>query len=187
MFLKKFVVFGKRWEGVSEKDASRHWLETPPPPFKSFPPFKPPFPFHVHKKRKNKYWFEGRFKPNPLWFEPFRTNSERPAVRVQDFLSQSIASNVESCAQVRSSQVFSTRVNPEFARETAVSKVQKLEQALQLMSDFPGPAVDLLKQELEKARAASQKPPINVEVEQCRKFIARAEKRVALASMRSRV
>ena len=72
-----------------------------------------------------------------------------------------------------------SRVNPEVARETALSKVQKLEQALHLMSDCPGPAADVLKQELGKARAASKKPPIDVEVEQCSKFIARAGQMVA--------
>ena len=71
--------------------------------------------------------------------------------------------------------VLPTRVNPEVARETAVSK---LEQALQLMSDCPGVAVDLLKQELEGSRSVTE-TSLNVEVEQCRKFIARAEKRVA--------
>ena len=67
----------------------------------------------------------------------------------------------------------------EIARETAFSKVQKLEQALLLMSDCPGLVTDVLKQELEKARTASKRPPIDVEVEQCRKFITRSEKRVA--------
>ena len=78
-----------------------------------------------------------------------------------------------------SSRVVKTppsRVNPEIARETALSKVQKLEQALLLMSDCPGVVADVLKQE--KARTASKRPPIGVEVEQCRKFITRSEKRV---------
>ena len=45
--------------------------------------------------------------------------------------------------------------------------------------DVPGVATDVLKQELEKARLASKRPPIDVELEQCRKFISRSEKRVA--------
>ena len=72
-----------------------------------------------------------------------------------------------------------SRVNPEIAQETALSKVQKLEQALLLMSDCPRVVTDVLKQELEKARTTSKRPPINVEVEQCRKFITRSEKRAA--------
>ena len=39
--------------------------------------------------------------------------------------------------------------------------------------------VGVPKQELEKAQAVSMKPPIDVEVEQCRKFIVRAVKWVA--------
>ena len=70
-------------------------------------------------------------------------------------------------------------VSPEVARQTALSKVQKSEQALHLMSDCPGPAADVLKQELGKARAASKKPPIDVEAEQSSKFIATAGQMVA--------
>ena len=47
------------------------------------------------------------------------------------------------------------------------------------MSDCPGVATDVLKQELEKARLASRRPPIDVELVKCRKFILRSEKRVA--------
>ena len=108
----------------------------------------------------------------------------RPArsgpVRDKVLLQCSIVSNVESGPKSENCKRANVdRANPEIARETAISKVQKLEQALHLMSDCPGPAADVVKQELEKARAASKKPLIDVEVEQCRNFIGRVEKRVA--------
>ena len=61
-----------------------------------------------------------------------------------------------------------------------------------VVSDVPSPRTyrrRLLKQELEKARAASRQPPIDVEVEHCRMFIAKAEKKVAelFAERHSRV
>ena len=48
---------------------------------------------------------------------------------------------------------------------------------LEAMGDVQGPAVEVLKTELTKARAAS-KPAVEVEIDQCRKFIARSEKRI---------
>ena len=65
------------------------------------------------------------------------------------------------------------------AAVTARQKVEKLQQALAVMEDTGGMAVECLKEELEKAKKASQKPPLNVEVDECRKFIARSEKRLA--------
>ena len=90
------------------------------------------------------------------------------------------------CGCTRRSSVW---VNPGIARETAFSKVEKLAQPLYLMSDCPEHTADFLKQELEKARAASRQPPIDVEVEHCRRFIAKAEKKVAelFAERHSRV
>ena len=41
-----------------------------------------------------------------------------------------------------------------------------------------GPAVECLRSELEKAKVASRRRPINVKVDECRKFIARSEKRI---------
>ena len=40
------------------------------------------------------------------------------------------------------------------------------------------PAVEVLKAELTKARAAQKQPAVEVEVDQCRKFIARSERRI---------
>ena len=69
----------------------------------------------------------------------------------------------------------SSRVNPDIAVETAHPKVLQLGQALALMADCSGPAVEVSKQELEKAKAASKKSP--VDVEQCP--LLRAETRVS--------
>ena len=53
-------------------------------------------------------------------------------------------------------------------------KVEKLQQALVVMEDTGGVAVECLKAELEKK--ASQKPPLNIQVDECRKW---SEKRLA--------
>ena len=70
------------------------------------------------------------------------------------------------------------RINPDKAREKAQSTVTRLEKALEAMGDVQGPAVEVLKSELTKARAASKQPPLDVEIDQCRKYISRAEKRI---------
>ena len=44
------------------------------------------------------------------------------------------------------------RVNPDSSREAVCIKVVKLDQALEVMGDTEGPAVECLKVELEKAR-----------------------------------
>ena len=76
-------------------------------------------------------------------------------------------------------RVPTVRVSPDGSHDAARQKVEKLQQALAVMEDTGGVAVECLKAELEKAKKASQKPPLNVEVGECRKFIARSEKRVA--------
>ena len=81
--------------------------------------------------------------------------------------------------QVHAEEVKSSRkpvllVNPDNSREAARLKVVKLEKALEVMGDSQGPAVECMKLELEKARNGE-----NVEVEECRKFIIRPEKRIS--------
>ena len=71
------------------------------------------------------------------------------------------------------------RMNPDSNREAARVKIGKLEKALEAMWDSEGPVVDYLKTELEKARTAAKRRPVNVEVEECRKFIIRSEKRIS--------
>ena len=68
------------------------------------------------------------------------------------------------------------RINPDKAREKAQSTVTRLEKAMEAMGDLQGPAVEVLKSELTKARAASKQLPLDVEIDQCRKYISRAEK-----------
>ena len=71
-----------------------------------------------------------------------------------------------------------TPINPDIAREMAHTKVSRLEKALEAMGDLQGPVVDVLKADLAKARAASKKPSVEVEIDECRKFISRAERRI---------
>ena len=63
-------------------------------------------------------------------------------------------------------------------REIAQSSVARLENALEAMGDVPGTPVEVLKAELTTARAASKQPAVDVEIDQCRKFIARSQKRI---------
>ena len=71
------------------------------------------------------------------------------------------------------------RVSPDESREAARIKVAKLEKALGVMGDAGGQAVECLKAELAKAKAASTRRPIAVEVEECRKFISRSDRRIS--------
>ena len=70
------------------------------------------------------------------------------------------------------------RINPDVAREMAHTKVSRLEKALEAMGDLQGPVVEASKADLAKARAASKKPSVEVEIDECRKFISRAERRI---------
>ena len=70
------------------------------------------------------------------------------------------------------------RMNPDIAREMAHTKVSRLEKALEAMGDLQGPVVEALKVDLEKAKAASKKTSVEVEIDECRKFISRAERRI---------
>ena len=65
------------------------------------------------------------------------------------------------------------RINPDVAREMAHTKVSRLEKALEAMGDLQGPVVEALKADLEKAKAASKKQSVEVEIDECRKFISR--------------
>ena len=104
----------------------------------------------------------------------------QPEVAQSEFGSPSNATTSRGCLKSEFEGCHGTAVPSQPGNCTRDrSQVQKLEQALLLMSDCPGVVTDVLKQELEKARTASKRPPIDVEVEQCRKFITRSEKRVA--------
>ena len=79
----------------------------------------------------------------------------------------------------RLAEVFAAKekVNPDVARCAAVTQVQKLEKAFEIMGDAEGPAVDALKLELDKARRAAKVPPLSVQVTATQEFIKRSEKR----------
>ena len=74
----------------------------------------------------------------------------------------------------------SNRVQPdtcESRRQPRVCHVRRL--PLSSMEECHWrPDVEALKAELERTRDAAKRPPINVEVEECRKFIQRSEKRI---------
>ena len=70
------------------------------------------------------------------------------------------------------------KVNPDVARCAALTQLQKLEKALEVMGDAEGPAVDALKLELDKARRAAKVAPLSVQIPATQEFIKRSEKRL---------
>ena len=68
------------------------------------------------------------------------------------------------------------RVSPDGNREAARLKVVKIQQALAVMGDTDGEAVECLKAELEKARQAAKVPPLNVQISSTQDFIRRSER-----------
>ena len=70
------------------------------------------------------------------------------------------------------------RVGPSAARDFAKNKIVQLERASEAMGGMEGPAVQAIKLELDKARTPSKKPPLNVEIEEARKFIIRSMRRL---------
>ena len=71
-----------------------------------------------------------------------------------------------------------TQDESDIAREMAHTKVSRLEKVLEAMGDLQGPVVEALQADLEKAKAASKEPSVEVEIDECRKFISRAERRI---------
>ena len=63
------------------------------------------------------------------------------------------------------------KVNPEAARDAARNKVSKLEKDLEVLGGSTGPAVDVPKSELEKARQAAKVPLLNVQISSTQDFI----------------
>ena len=71
------------------------------------------------------------------------------------------------------------RVSPDAARQAARERVAKLQQALVVLGETSGPEVDGLRSALAKAQKSASEPTLEVQVTECKSFIARAEKRVA--------
>ena len=71
------------------------------------------------------------------------------------------------------------RVSPNAARQAARDRVAKLQQALVVLGETSGPEVDGLRSALAKAQKSASEPTLEVQVTECKSFIARAEKRVA--------
>ena len=63
------------------------------------------------------------------------------------------------------------KVSPDVVRDAASTKIQKLEKSLEVMGDAVGPAVDVLKSELDKARQAAKVPPLSVQIAATQDFI----------------
>ena len=64
-------------------------------------------------------------------------------------------------------------------RQAARDRVAKLQQALEVLGDILGAEVDWLRSALGKAKKMSSEPTAEVQITECKGFIARAEKRVA--------
>ena len=76
------------------------------------------------------------------------------------------------------SQVPKPRMSPDASHEKAQSSVARLEIALEAMGDVKGPAVEVLKAELIKAREAAKQLAVDLKIDQCRKFISRSERKI---------
>ena len=61
------------------------------------------------------------------------------------------------------------RADPDSTREGA--RIRVINQDREVMRDSQGPAVECLRSELEKAKLASRRRPINVEVDECREYL----------------
>ena len=72
-----------------------------------------------------------------------------------------------------------SRVSPDTVRDAARERVAKLQQALDVLGDTSGAEVDGLRVALEKAKKLSSEPTVEVQITECKGFIARAEKRVS--------
>ena len=86
------------------------------------------------------------------------------------------------CHEVPCAQLSATSATPEADVQvcrTEQDKIFKLENTLEVLSDSTGPAVDVLKSELEKARQAAKAPPFNVQISSTQDFIQRSERRLA--------
>ena len=71
------------------------------------------------------------------------------------------------------------RASPDTVRQEARERVVKLQRALEVLGDTSGPEVDSLQLALEKATKLSSEPAVEVQITECKGFVARAEKRVA--------
>ena len=71
------------------------------------------------------------------------------------------------------------RLSPEAVVEVSLSKVAKLEKALEVLGDTEGPVYEAMQAELKRAKSAAQLQPASVRLEQCRSFIERAKKRIS--------
>ena len=71
------------------------------------------------------------------------------------------------------------RLSPEAVVEVSLSKVAKLEKALEVLGDTEGPVYEAMQAKLKRARSAAQLQPASVRLEQCRSFIERAKKRIS--------
>ena len=71
------------------------------------------------------------------------------------------------------------RLSPEAVVGVSLSKVAKLEKALEVFGDTEGPVFDAMQAELKRAKSAAQLQPASVRLELCRSFIERAKKRIS--------
>ena len=70
-------------------------------------------------------------------------------------------------------------LSPEAVVEVSLSKVAKLETALEVLGDTEGPVYEAMQAELKRAKSAAQLQPASVRLEHCRSFIERAKKRIS--------
>ena len=70
-------------------------------------------------------------------------------------------------------------MSPDAVRQEARERVVKLQRALEVLGETSGPEVEGLRSALEKATKLSSEPAVEVQITECKGFLARAEKRLA--------
>ena len=104
----------------------------------------------------------------PVWLGPDLTwtTSKVGAVVAHDRATASVPSltSRQFLFDSQLSRSAKDKVSPDVVRDAARTKIQKLEKALEVMGDAVGPAVDVLKSELDKARQAAEVPPQSVQI-----------------------
>ena len=71
------------------------------------------------------------------------------------------------------------RLSPEAMVGVSLSKVAKLEKALEVLGDTECPVYEAMQAELKRVKSAAQLQPASVRLEQCRSFIERANERIS--------
>ena len=104
---------------------------------------------------------------------------ESPAQRQQRTPPPIPSSHAQQNRQPARAPEVRVHRSPDEVAAAGQQRVQRLEAALQTLGDEDTPEVKSLQDALKKAKVAAQGIPVGVHLEECQKFVARCEKRIA--------